>query len=350
MLEQADQYQMGSQNEELGLLAATCLRHQGEVAHAEHIYREIRERLSMSDERLADVMIGLADCAHLRGDFAEAGKLARAASQILVTSTTLALRVRTTGAHIQSHLNVEEAVAAFKAITKDFPAAANTAWANFLFQFADVLLVAGLYPLALAQFLAAHALASETGATITLADSMRRLPLVRILVGHNDYALRGVNDLNLAEQLYEVAGDRGAAYLHTEAGEVYRALGRYREAERSFTRGLWATRQINDVNRIAHNQLGLFEVGRAAGQPRWEALEDALHQYQSIGSDWGIIHTTIAQGLASPTRIREHLQRAGELIEASTFSEFPRERELLARLAGMSDADAMREAHIMNYP
>jgi tetratricopeptide (TPR) repeat protein len=350
LLQQIDHSLLGSKENELLILAATVLRHRGEVEHSERLYGELKGRMSLKDERLADVVMGLAECAHLRGHFTKAAHLAQAARRVPVTTPRLQLRMAVTEAHIRSHVNVDQAILMFNEILHQYPAEETTLWAHLMFQYADALFVAGDIAASLPRLIEANRLATETGATIAAADSMRRLPLVRVLLGQGDYALRGVNDLSLALNLYEVAGDRGSVYLYTEAGEVHRALGKYREAERSFTRGLWGAREIDDENRMAHNQLGLFEVSRAAGAPKWRTLDEAAEHYLNIGSEWGRIHTLIARALADRKRSNKLIQEAMTLATESTFSKFPRERELLTELGNISPEQIERHPHIMNYP
>lgn len=350
LLDSVDPAGLGALVEDFDLLRATCLRHQGDLDGAERVYTHLRSRLALTDPRVPDVVLGLAELAHLRGDFPAAARLAQAAWHIPTNDRKLSLRVAVCAVHIDSHLNVDRAAKSFEHLLGHYAPERSTLWANVLFNYADALIVAGDYEHALPRLLEANQLAADTGATITLADSMRRLPLVRILLGQDSHALRGVGDLSLAEQLYEASGDRGGAYLHTEAGEVYRAIGRYREAERHFKKGLWAVTQIDDRNRMAHNHLGLFEVSRTAGaEPKWDELEQALGLYRQIGSQWGIVHCGIARALAD-AKPQKILPRVLEQIDASTFSAFARERALVERLQTMRRDQLVSEPHLMNWP
>lgn len=346
----ADSRHLGALREDFELLAATVLRHRGQIDAAQKIYEQVLKRLSLQDERLADLLLGLAECEHCRGDFDKALKVMRAAERIPVSSHILAVRVHTAGAHIASHVRLEEALARFAWIRENFTEQEHTAWANLLFWHGDALLVNGSYQESIPVFIAAHQMALKTGATITAADAMRRLPLARILCGQTDYALRGVGDLAQAKQLYELAGDRGVTYLHTEAGEVHRAIGQWREAERSFTQGLWASRSIQDHNRVAHNQMGLFEISRATGTPKMDLLDQAFRSYDLVQSDWGKLHVHISRALADGANRAEHMRNARELIGRTRFSSFTHEQQLLGWMGSASAEQISREPHLMNYP
>jgi tetratricopeptide (TPR) repeat protein len=350
ILQRAERMPAGSFAEDFQLMVATCLRHQGHLEQAEEIYRRLRSRLTLQDQRLADAIIGEAECAHVRCDFEAALLLGQAAERVPIPDAGLRLRVGTAVAHLDSHVNIDRAVQRFEYLLAHHELSDDTIAAHVTFTYADALLVAGDYDRATPMFLDAYQRAMRTGATITAADAMRRLPLARILLGQIDYALRGVNDLSLAIELYDVAGDRGSAYVHTEAGEVYRAIGKWREAEQSFRKGLWAAREIDDANRVAHNQLGLFEVSRATGSPDFKLLEEARESYQQIRSEWGFLHCVIAHGLADRERQDQLLAHAEQLIAQSQFSQFPRERELLARLRDAGADQVSREPHLKNYP
>jgi len=345
-----DSRHMGALQEEFELLAATVARHRGQVDVSERLYRSLMERITLQDERIADVMLGMAECAHTRTDFDEALRWMRAAQQVPVSSPVLAVRLHTTAAHITSHVNVPKAIELFEWVQANYPAQRDTAWANLLFWHGDALLVDGRYEQSVPLFIQAHKLAVETGATITAADAMRRLPLARILNGQADYALRSMGDLKQAERLYELAGDRGIGYLHTEAGEVYRALGQHREAQSSFKAGLWASRSIQDLNREAHNQIGLFEVSRLTGAPQWDLLDEAARNYDRIDSDWGRLHALICRLLASDNNQEQHLRDAGRLLQQSTFSGFRGERALLSWITKASLEERRAYPHLMNYP
>lgn len=350
LLQRIDPTELGAREADYLLLAATCLRHQGELGKAQEMYQQLRGQLSLQDERMADALIGEAECVHALCEYEEAERLAYAASQVPNTGVKLQLRVSTVHAHIVSHLDIHRAVEMFRQGVERFGDMSSSAVANLVFNYADALLVAGEYEASLKELLRAQELGKETGAIITVADAMRRIPLVRVLMGQVEFALRGVGDLQLAENLYDLAGDRGKFYLQTESGEVHRALGRYREAKDCFTRGRWGARELDDPNRIAHNALGLFEISRAASTPRWDYLEEAREHYQKIRSDWGLLHCLIAQALADPKQRGELLKQAHDLIEASGFSRFERERELLNKLRNLDGQSISREPHLMNYP
>jgi tetratricopeptide (TPR) repeat protein len=351
VLGQVDHAQLGSRESDLLLLAATVRRHQGEIQHAERLYNELRERVSLQDERLADVVMGLAECAHLRGAFQEAGMLAQAARFIPTRDPMLALRLACAEAHIRSHINIDQSIELFELLMRYADAAESSVWANITFQYADALFVAGRIAEALPEFLHAHALATASGATVTTADCLRRIPLTRALLQQDEYALRSVHDFTLAKRLYEVAGDRGAVYLHTEEAEVYRGLRRYREAERTYHQGLWAAREIRDDNRVAHNLLGLFELSRVAGQTlKWRHLEEARELYTGIDNDWGVLHTDIAQLLADRKARSRLRQSALERIAASRFGRFERERAILRQFGDMTPDDIDKYPHLLNYP
>jgi tetratricopeptide (TPR) repeat protein len=351
VLGQIDHAQLGSKETELLLLAATVRRHQGEIRHAEQLYEELRERVSLQEERLADVVMGIAECAHLRGEFEKAGFLAQAARRIPVFDHKLTIRLACSEAHIRSHINIDQSIELFQLLYRHSQEETTTVWANIAFQYADSLFVAGLYQEALPQFLAAHKIATDTGATVTTADSLRRLPLVRMLLGQSDYALRGVGDLSLAKQLYEVAGDRGAVYLHTEEGEVYRGLGRWRESDRAFGQGLWGSRELRDDNRIAHNLLGMFELSRVAGHTlKWRYLDEAEALYLKLNNEWGLVHTSFARLLADRRVRGKLLDETISIINASDFASFTREKKMLESFRSMHHDEIDRYPHLLNYP
>jgi tetratricopeptide (TPR) repeat protein len=346
----SDSRHLGSLREEFELLAATVTRHRGQLDAAERLYESLKARISLADERVADVLLGLAECAHARGDFATASQQIRVAEQVPTRNPVLGLRVQTSAAHIASHVDLDQALRRFEWITEHYEPSKSTAWANLLFWYGDALLVDGQYERSVPMFVQAHGTAIATGATITAADAMRRLPLARILCGQTDFALKGVGDLHQAERLYELAGDRGAAYLHTEAGEVYRAIGQWREADREFTKGLWGARSIPDLNREAHNQLGLFELSRVSGAPKLTLLDEAARSYDRIGSDWGLLHVHLCRAMGDAPNRETHLRAARELIARSRFSQFSREQQMIAWLATASANEIAAEPHLMNYP
>ncbi len=353
LLSQAGLGRAGALGDQLLLLAATCRRHMGDVREARLAYQGILAGCSPQDGLLAEALIGLADCDHLDGRAQDALKLARAARAVPAASEgKLALRAGGMEAHILTHVCVEQGAQEFEALIGACgPPEPTSAWAHTLFGHGDALLACGEYGKALPKFIAAHDLAAEAGAAVTTADSLRRLPLVRILHGQQTYALRGLADLSRAKDLYEIAGDRGRHYIHTEAGEVLRALGRFREAEKEFTRGKMASRELDDANRLAHSLLGLHETSRSAGQrPRHSLITQAEELYGRIGSDWGLVHCAIARGLAEPEKPAGAFDEAQALIEASPLSRFPRERELISRLRHASPALVSAEPHLMNYP
>ena len=345
-----DSRHLGALREDFELIAATCMRHRGQFEAADKLYTNLQSRLSLRDERLADALLGRAECAHAVGNVPHARMLMKAAERVPMTSTVLALRVFTAGAHIASHVNIDEALDRFEWIDRNFPEREDSSRANFEFWYADALLVAGRFKDCIPRLVSAHRLAVATSATITTADAIRRLPLARVLCGQTDYALRGLGDLNQASQLYKLAGDRGAAYVHTEAGETYRAIGKLREAERAFSHGVWESRNIQDENREAHNQIGLFEVGRMAGNIQLDLLITAEKLYNKYGSDWGLVQVQISRALADLSNQAEHIKVARELISSSRFSRFERELEILSWIETAKSEELATYPHLMNYP
>lgn len=341
-----DSRHLGTLREDFELLAATCLRHRGQLDQAEQLYRDVLLRLQPGDERVPDVLVGLADCLHAEGEIAQALQLGRAAEKMPMRDKVMAVRVLTLTAHLLSHIDLRAALQRYEWIQDNYAANADSSWANYLFWYGDCLLVDGQYDRAVEILLQAHKAATSTGALVTTADCLRRIPLARALSGQDDFALRGMGDLNQSIQLYELAGDRGSVYVHTEAGEVYRAIGRVREAEKSFSQGLWASRSIKDQLREAHNLMGLFELGRLMGGPQDELLRDADKCYERVGSEWGRLHVLISRALCG----QDTIQQARQLIQDSCLSEFKREQELLGWISATGPEQWREEMHLMNYP
>jgi tetratricopeptide (TPR) repeat protein len=314
------------------------------------MYRMLQREVGLTDPRLADILSGQADVAYASGKYSDALQLLRAAAYIPGQDLVLQARIATLNARIQSRIDITLALRMFQKTHERFPGIDGSVGANLMFWYGDALLAAGDYEQAMDKFIRAYDLAYESEASVTLADSMRRLPLVRALLGHADHSIKAIHDLQSARDLYQASGDRGEMYLHTEAGEVFRSLGKWRESEEAFQRGVWASRDISDRNRQAHNLLGLFQVCRQTGRMKTDLLDQAEEIYQYLMSDWGMVHVQIGRALAEPENKGEYLTQASQIIQSSKFSSFPREREIIGWIAGASDEEIRNYPHLMNYP
>lgn len=345
-----DDRHLGARRHDFLLAVATCLRHRGQLEEADRMYRIMQREVGLTDPRLADLLAGRADVAYAAGQYPEALGLLRAASYIPGQDLVLQARVATLGCRIQSRIDVALALRMFQQTVERFPGIDGSVGAHLLFWYGDALLVAGDYQQSMDKLVAAYDLAKEAEASVTLADSMRRLPLVRALLGHADHSLKAIHDLQSARDLYQASGDRGEVYLHTEAGEVFRSLGKWRDAEEEFQRGIWSSRDISDPHRQAHNLLGLFHVGRQTARIKMENLEKAARLYSDLLSDWGMLHVQISRALIDPANRSQILQQAAQIAQSSTFSAFQREREIIQWLGGASEEQIQAYPHLMNYP
>ena len=356
LLEQAnpdyygDDRHLGARRHDFLLATATCLRHRGQLEDAERVYLILQHELGLLDQRLADVLIGRGEVAHAAGRHGEALQLLRAASYIPDQDMVLRARTATINAHINSHVNIDLSLTLFEKAEQEFAVLDGTAAANLKFWHGDALLVGSRYQAAMEKLSEAQQLAAASGASVTLADTMRRLALARALLGHQDHALRSLSDLQSAEELYSASGDRGAVYLHTEAGEVHRSMGRWREAETAFSKGLWASRDIGDTNRQAHNQLGLFEIGRQTGRVKDDLLVEADRLYSRDDSDWGRLHVLISRAVNEPKTRGEQITRAMDVINNSSFSSFQQEKQILEWIKQADEDQIANYPHLMNYP
>lgn len=350
LMPDVDTDHLGSEGLDYLLLRADLLRRRGDVDRSEALYRRAMHAVSLQHDEMAVIWSGLGDIAHLRGDFAAGIRLALAAESVPMTDQQVAFGVYLTSAHILTHLDLDGALERFAWMTSVFPPQRTAAWADFQLQRADALLCAGQLEDATAGMLEAHRLAASVGATVTLADAKRRLPLLRMLLGQVEHALKGMADLQVAAELYRAAGDRGDVYLHTEAGEVQRALGRPTEAQIAFRAGLRGARQLGDANRIAHNCLGLFELSRQAGAPDLDLWQEAYEHYRQLGSDWGVVHACLARALAQPQHRDRWLDRAESMLDHSGQAAFERERALVRRYRQVPLGHLAAEPHLMNWP
>jgi len=356
LLEQAnpdyygDDRHLGARRHDFLLATATCLRHRGQLEDAERVYLMLQNELGLTDPRLADVLIGRAEVAHAEGKHGDALQMLRAAKYIPGQDRILRMRVATINAHVHSHINIQLSLQMFQNAQTEFAGLQGTVAANFFFWYGDALLVDGQYQQSIDRLDQALLMATSSGAAVTLADSLRRLPLARALLGDADNTLRGFKDLQSAEDLYQTAGDRGAVYLHTERGEVLRSMERWRDSENEFNKGLWASRDIGDINRQAHNKMGLFELGRQTDRAKPELLDEAWRLYQRCESDWGKLHVLISRSLHDYAHREEHMREALALIAQSRFSEFKHEKELLGWIRSASVTDIAAYPHLMNYP
>lgn len=356
LLEQAnpdyyhDDRHLGARRHDFLLSAATCLRHRGQLEDSERVYLMLQKELGLQDPRLADVLIGRAEVAHAAGNHGDALQMLRAAKYIPGQDRILRLRGATINAHVHSHINIQLSLQMFQQALGEFRGLEGTAMANFLFWYGDALLVDGQYAESMQTMEQSFELSTRSGAAVTLADAMRRLPLVRVLSGDVEESLQSLKELQGAEELYHTAGDRGTVYLHTERGEVLRSMSRWRDAENEFNKGLWASRDIGDVNRQAHNKIGLFEVGRQTGRPKSELLDEAWRLYGRCDSDWGRIHVLISRALGDYGGRENHLQEALALIDRSQFSDFKKEQEIIRWMRSSNQAQIEQYPHLMNYP
>jgi len=306
LLEQAnpdyygDDRHLGARRHDFLLATATCLRHRGQLEDAERVYLILQHELGLLDQRLADVLIGRGEVAHAAGRHGEALQLLRAASYIPDQEIVLRARTATINAHINSHVNIDLSLTLFEKAEQEFAVLDGTAAANLKFWHGD--------------------------------------------------ALRSLSDLQSAEELYSASGDRGAVYLHTEAGEVHRSMGRWREAETAFSKGLWASRDIGDTNRQAHNQLGLFEIGRQTGRVKDDLLVEADRLYSRDDSDWGRLHVLISRAVNEPKTRDKQITRAMDVINNSSFSSFQQEKQILEWIKQADEDQIANYPHLMNYP
>lgn len=339
---------LGARRLDFMMLTAGCLRHRGKFEASEKMYRQLIEELSLADSRLAEALMGLGDALHARGKLGEAVQMLRAATKIPDQDPNLILRVATTQAHIYYHLDLKQSLEMFQQATKleTIPVLE----AHLDFSYGEALMLAGRFEEAAVRLYEARGLAEKEGLAVTLADCIGRISLLHAIQRNTSSAMTDLADIVNAMELYKASGDRGEIYLHTEHGEVLRALGRDREAETEFKRGLWASREIGDLNRQGHNLLGLYEISRAIGRPQPELLEQAGLDYSKSDSDWGMIHCAIAAALSAPDNRQEILSQAVELIEKSHLSDFPQERQLLNWIKMATPGELSQEPHLMNYP
>ena len=341
---------LGARRQDFIMFAAHCQRHRGQMPKADELYELLLNELPLNDYRFGEALMGKAELLHAGNQHGEAMQLLRVASCVPNKPEQLEVRLQTIISHVLSHLNIEQSLKSFEQTIKDFPGVKGSVGANLYFFYGDALLVAGRYEESERQLLKARALAEEGGCAVSLADTMRRLPLVRTLSGNRARAMSDAADVANALQLYRTAGDRGEVFLHTEHGEVMRSLGKLREAESEFSRGLWASREINDLNRVGHNQLGLFEVSRQSLRPKPELLDEAEAAYSKARSDWGKLHVLISRALHKPEQRKQYLLQAAELISQSDFSGFEEERKLIAWMRSAPENQLDSELHLMNYP
>lgn len=341
---------LGARRQDYIMLAAHCLRHRGQLNKSEELYMLLSQEIPLNDPRLTEALMGRADILHMHGELGEAMQLLRAASFVPSQSPDQRVRLQTLTAHVLSHTDTQSAISLFRdLIAKDLPVS-DSVKANLHFWYGDALLTGGLFPESQDQLGAARELAQQGGCAVTLADAMRRMPLVSALNGESSETLSQLSDIVNARNLYRTAGDRGEAFLYTESGEVHRWLGKLREAESEFMRGLWASREVKDLNRVGHNQLGMFEVSRQALRPKPDLLDEAEHAYAKAKSDWGRLHVLISRALIDRTNRLEIIDRAKQLIAESEFSEFQAESNLLAWMRSAPETEIEQEPHIMNYP
>lgn len=347
---QGSSLHLGARRQDFMLLAAHCLRHRGQFKASESLYDELIDELSLSDPRLAEALSGKGETLHAQNRFGDSLQLLRAAVKVPGQDSYTRLRVLVTQAHIYSHVDVQKSIDLFEDIIRQFPRSDDAPGANLRFSYGDALLIAGDFQAAESEILIAREISQETGCAVTLADCMRRLPLLRALRGDTTRTLTDLADMGNASELYRASGDRGEAYLHTERGEVLRSLGRLREAEAEFNRGLWASREIGDRNRQGHNLLGLFETSRASGRPKFEHLDQANLDYEKSRSEWGRLHVLIARAIADRGQRDEILLQARELVEQSESAPFNEEKRLLQWLRSAPEDQVQSLPHLMNYP
>lgn len=341
---------LGARRQDYIMLAAHCLRHRGQLKKSEELYMILSEEIPLNDPRLSEALMGRADILHMHGKIGEAMQLLRVASFVPDQSPDQQVRLKTLTAHVLSHTDTQGALDLFAGLIADNQPVSGSVKANLHFWYGDGLLIGGHFKESGEQLTIARELAQQGGYAVTLADSMRRIPLVSALHGKSSETLSDLSDITNAQNLYRAAGDRGEAFLYTESGEVHRWLGKLREAESEFMRGLWASREVKDLNRVGHNQLGLFEVSRQVLRPKPELLDEAEQAYVKAKSDWGRLHVLISRSLIDRQKRLEIIDQANRLIEESSFSDFHIEKALLKWIRSAPEAELEQELHIMNYP
>jgi tetratricopeptide (TPR) repeat protein len=347
---QGNDIHLGARRQDFIMRAAHCLRHQGNFGQAEEFYQLLLTELQLNDPRLAEALLGQAEIIHNRDQFAEALQILRSAAYVPGQSQQQKIRVATTTAHVMSHLHIDKSLAAFAATISDIPSESDMLDANLHFWYGDALLVAGQYQQSEQQLQDAKQLALQAGCAVTLADCLRRLALVKALQGDTRSSISDLQDLVQSDNLYKIAGDRGHLYLHLEHGELLRSLGKTREAESEFQRGLWAARSLNDFDQQGHCQLGLFELSRAILRPNQLLLKEAKRHYSKADCDWGELHVMISDALTDRARRAQIVSEALLFAEQSDFSSFEHEIALLKWINSANEEDLGREPHLMNYP
>jgi tetratricopeptide (TPR) repeat protein len=341
---------LGARRQDFLMYAAHCMRHKGQFKSAMSAYQELIKELALDDYRIAEALMGKAELLHAQNNFGEALQTLRAANYVPRQPQQLQLRMATTHAHIYSHLEIDKSLKLFEQAQKSWQGKGNMLSANLTFWHADALLIAGLYEQAKPLHQDAKETSQREGCAVTLADAMRRMPLLNALTGDRTGALADLADLANAKELYKASGDRGEIYLHTESGEVHRSLGKLKEAEIEFERGLWAAREIGDANRVGHNQLGLYELSRQAGRAKTELLEEARRSYHKADSQWGLIHCMISEALNDKSARDKLKEQAEDLAQQSSFSSFSKELELMDWICQAPENLIRKQIHLMNYP
>lgn len=349
-LGQIDNAEIGSKEEELLLCCATTRRQQGHVETAKQLYLQLKNKLTLQDAMLADVIMGLAWCERIQNNPKKAALMAQSARYIFHQSHEDQVRLAASEAYIRSYVNIEQSLELFDFLFQHFPAQTNSLWSGIYFQYATTLFKAGDFNKSLPHMLRALEMSQSTQSLVYFADCLRKLPLLRALLGQKDYALKGIMDLHNAKSLYDLSGDKGYAYLLTEQAEVYRSLGKYREAVKCYDQGAWAAKNLGEKAWLGHNLLGSFELSRVMGITlKWKHLEDALETYESINHQWGILHAMIARFMADSKGRSKLFDTIMNFIETSSYSTFAWEAKTMKSFLEMTPKQIDSYPHIMNF-
>lgn len=167
--------------------------------------------------------------------------------------------------------------------------------ADALYGIAKDLRLLGTYTKAIKYFEEALSIYKKINNQIGIGNATFDIGLAWQMLGDYTEALKRYEE---AITIFNNIGFRAVAWVPYGFAEIERSKKSYDKALELYEDALNRSREIGDINRIAHAYLGKAETFRMKGEYRPELYQLALKNYQRIKSNWGIINTIVGMSLA----------------------------------------------------